>query len=83
MYGITKILNLQVYEWQGWWDKKKEIHDRAKDPNRLFNRRGNNLLQEQKEEKEVKRNLPRVERELKQMVFDYDNLHGKEYDKSS
>ena len=75
-----KSSNIQVYEWQGWWDKRKEILDRSKDPNRLFNRRGNNLLKEQKEEKEVKRNLPKIEKELRQMVQEYDNLHGKYYE---
>ena len=34
-------------------------------------------MQEQKEEKEVKRNLPKIEKELRQMVQEYDNLHGK------
>ena len=37
-------------------------------------------MQEQKEEKEVKRNLPKIEKELRQMVQEYDNLHGKYYE---
>ena len=68
---------LQVNIWQSWWDRKKALQDRAKYPNRLFARRGNTLLKEQQEEKEVKRNLPKVERELRGMVQEYDNRHGK------
>ena len=74
---VTHNIFLQVNVWQSWWDRKKALQDRAKDPNRLFARRGNTLLKEQQEEKEVKRNLPKVERELRGMVQEYDNRHGK------
>ena len=74
---LTYNIFLQVNVWQSWWDRKKALQDRAKDPNRLFARRGNTLLKEQQEEKEVKRNLPKVERELRGMVQEYDNRHGK------
>ena len=74
---LTHNIFLQVNVWQSWWDRKKALQDRAKDPNRLFARRGNTLLKEQQEEKEVKRNMPKVERELRGMVQEYDNRHGK------
>ena len=74
---LTHNIFLQVHLWQSWWERKKALQDRAKDPNRLFARRGNTLLKEQQEEKEVKRNLPKVERELRGMVQEYDNRHGK------
>ena len=74
---LTNNIFLQVNIWQSWWDRKKALQDRAKDPNRLFARRGNTLLKEQQEEKEVKRNLPKGERGLRGMVQEYDNRHGK------
>jgi len=69
----------KINEWQCWFDKKKAIHDRSKDPNRLFARRKNNLLQEQNEEKEAKRMFPRMERELKEMVQHYDDHHDAKF----
>lgn len=38
-----------------------ELERRAKDPTRLMNSRGNNLLQEEKERNKVNKALPRIE----------------------
>ena len=56
-----------------------ELDNKQNDPNRLFNSRKNNLLQEEAERKAVKRKLPKVQRELYEKVEEYntDNQNSK------
>ena len=56
-----------------------ELDNKQNDPNRLFNSRKNNLLQEEAERKAVKRKLPKVERELYEKVEAYntDSINSK------
>jgi len=59
-------------EFSKLWFKKIELDSKEKDPNRLFNRRKNNLAQEEAERKRIKKLLPKIEREMFEMVHEHD-----------
>ncbi|XP_042232733.1 protein regulator of cytokinesis 1-like isoform X2 [Homarus americanus] len=61
------------------WNKLVELEEKASDPNRLFGNRGCSLLQEEKERKRVKIELPRIEKELEDIVLNWESKHGQPF----
>lgn len=60
---------------QELWDKMLELESRANDRNRLFHNRGGQLLLEEKERKNIQKELPKVERELMKHIKLYEEQH--------
>jgi protein regulator of cytokinesis 1 len=60
---------------QELWDKMLEMENRASDPNRLFQNRGGQLLLEEKERRNIGKELPKVERELTKHIKLYEEQH--------
>jgi len=72
-----KDLFLRVSQREEVWSKFIELERRAKDPTRLMNSRGNQLLIEEKERNKVNKALPRIEQELFELIDDWEQEHGK------
>ncbi|XP_069677765.1 protein regulator of cytokinesis 1-like isoform X3 [Periplaneta americana] len=64
---------------QELWDKMLELEDRANDPNRLFHNRGGQLLLEEKERKNIQKELPKVEKELCKYIELYEEKSHKPF----
>lgn len=71
------IIFSKIEEWSRIWVKKVELDNKAKDPNRLFNRRKNNLAEEEVERNRIKRQLPKLESELFEIVEEHDQREEK------
>ncbi|KDR10109.1 Protein regulator of cytokinesis 1 [Zootermopsis nevadensis] len=56
-----------------------DLENRENDPNRLFHNRGGLLLVEEKERKAIKKDLPKVEKELMKYVSLYEEQHKKPF----
>ena len=65
----------KVAKRQEAWNKMKEVERKAKDPSRLLKARGTSLLVEEKERNKVKKALPRLDRELEQLVRIWEGSH--------
>lgn len=65
--------------WEQLRNKKAELDEKEKDPNRLFNRRRNNLAQEEVERKRIKKQLPKFERELFELVEEHDSKNENKF----
>ena len=61
------------------WNKFMELERRAKDPSRLMNARSNNLLQEEKERNKVNNALPKIEKELHELIEAWENANGGQF----
>jgi len=75
----NKDLFVRVAQRQEVWAKFMELERRAKDPARLMNSRGNQLLLEEKERNKVNKQLPRIEQELHDLIDQWEKEHGKEF----
>jgi len=75
----NKDLFVRVAQRQEVWSKFMELERRAKDPTRLMNSRGNQLLLEEKERNKVNKQLPRIEQELHDLIDEWEKDHGKEF----
>merc|ERR1719450_1544840 len=75
----NKDLFVRVAQRQEVWAKFMELERRAKDPTRLMNSRGNQLLLEEKERNKVNKQLPRIEQELHDLIDEWEKDHGKEF----
>merc|ERR1719232_1185603 len=75
----NKDLFVRVAQRQEVWAKFMELERRAKDPTRLMNSRGNQLLLEEKERNKVNKQLPRIEQELHDLIDQWEKEHGKEF----
>nr|CAD7459266.1 unnamed protein product [Timema tahoe] len=64
---------------QKLWDKRLDLENRANDPSRLFENRGGQLLQEEKERKLIQKDLPKIETELLNLARKYENEHNKPF----
>lgn len=51
------------------------IQEKDSDPNRLFNTRGGQLLKDQKLRQQLKKDLPKVEKELKGVLEQWEEDH--------
>nr|XP_018897995.1 PREDICTED: protein regulator of cytokinesis 1-like isoform X1 [Bemisia tabaci] len=58
------------------WDKMNELNDKSKNADRLFKNRGGQLLKEEKERKQIARDLPKIEKELKKLLCEYETANG-------
>jgi len=61
------------------WGKYIELERRAKDPSRLMNNRGNQLLMEEKERNKVNKMLPKLEYELKDLISSWEDQNQTEF----
>nr|CAD7430049.1 unnamed protein product [Timema monikensis] len=64
---------------QKLWDKRLDLENRANDPSRLFENRGGQLLQEEKERRLIQKDLPKIETELLNLARKYENEHNKPF----
>jgi len=74
-----KDLFKKVSQRQQVWAKFMELERRSKDPSRLMNSRGNNLLKEERERSKVNKDLPRIEEELHELIGRWEAEHGKTF----
>ena len=78
-YEENRELFTKVSQRQEVWSKFMELEKRAKDPSRLMNSRGNNLLMEEKERSKVNKALPRLEQELHDLIAAWEVNQGREF----
>merc|ERR1719219_2810503 len=78
-YEENRELFTKVSQRQEVWSKFMELEKRAKDPTRLMNARGNNLLLEEKERNKVNKALPRLEEELHDLIAAWEANQGREF----
>merc|ERR1719219_1031538 len=78
-YEENRELFTKVSQRQEVWSKFMELEKRAKDPTRLMNARGNNLLMEEKERNKVNKALPRLEEELHDLIAAWEAKQGREF----
>ncbi|XP_047485249.1 protein regulator of cytokinesis 1-like isoform X2 [Penaeus chinensis] len=78
-YTENEKLFLKIKQRQEVWNKLMELEEKANDPNRLFGNRGCSLLQEEKERKRVRNELPRIETELEDLVLQWEVEKGKPF----
>merc|ERR550539_137738 len=78
-YEENMELFTKVSQRQEVWSKFMELEKRAKDPSRLMNSRGNNLLMEEKERSKVNKALPRLEQELHDLIAAWEVNQGREF----
>jgi len=76
---VHKNLYEKVRQWQDVWQRAMDLERKAKDPSRLMNARGNNLLQEEKERNKVNKQLPRVESELCRLIEEWEVSKGTKF----
>jgi len=69
----------KIDEWENLWARKVELDMKEKDPTRLFNRRRNNLAQEETERKRLKIRVPKLEKELFDMVDAHDEDNSQKF----
>ncbi|XP_026816646.1 protein regulator of cytokinesis 1-like isoform X5 [Rhopalosiphum maidis] len=73
--------NISIYhlieEREHLWNKMIMMQEQANDPARLWQNRGGQLLKEEKERKIIQKELPRVERELKNQLQSYEQRENK------
>merc|ERR1719436_627790 len=79
LYEENRELFTKVSQRQEVWSKFIELEKRAKDPSRLMNSRGNNLLLEEKERSKVNKALPRLEQELHELIAAWEVTQGREF----
>ena len=60
------------------WNKFMELERRSKDPSRLA-ARGYSMLKEEKERNKVNKALPRLEEELHELITQWEQQHGKQF----
>ncbi|XP_045116594.1 protein regulator of cytokinesis 1-like isoform X2 [Portunus trituberculatus] len=75
--------NQKVYavldQWHQLWGKHLDLEERSNNPDRLFGNRGCALLQEEKERRRVRGELPRLEKELEDLVEIYNEKSGQPF----
>ncbi|XP_060877458.1 protein regulator of cytokinesis 1-like isoform X1 [Metopolophium dirhodum] len=73
--------NISIYrlfeEREHLWNKMIMMQEQANDPARLWQNRGGQLLKEEKERKIIQKELPKVERELKNQLQSYEQRENK------
>ncbi|PNF26068.1 hypothetical protein B7P43_G06395 [Cryptotermes secundus] len=78
-YEQNVVIFELVNQRQELWDKMLELENRANDPSRLFHNRGGQLLLEEKERKNIQKELPKVEKELMKHITIYEEQHKKQF----
>jgi len=69
----------KVSQRQKVWNQFVELERRSKDPSRLLNARGSNLLMEEKERNKVNKTLPKLEQELETLIGDWERVHQEQF----
>ncbi|XP_053989725.1 protein regulator of cytokinesis 1-like [Hylaeus volcanicus] len=77
-YKNYKAIFELLEERDNLWTKMKELLQRANDPDRFYNR-GGQLLMEEKERKTIQKQLPKIEEQLKNLIKEYEEIHGEEF----
>lgn len=78
-YSLHGDLFRKVAQRQEVWNKFMELERRAKDPSRLMNARGNSLLIEEKERNKVNKALPKLEKELHDLIQEWEETSGQTF----
>jgi len=79
LYSLNPEIYNLIGRRQELWQKMTELEDKANDTNRLFGNRGCSLLQEEKERKRVRNELPRVEKTLKEAILGWELVNEKPF----
>ena len=77
LYEENKDIFTKVAHRENLWSRMEDIEARGRDPSRLFGNRGCALLQEEKERKQIMKELPRVESQLVALFNHYESSHGR------
>lgn len=75
----NKKLFTTLDHWHKLWRKHLDLEERSNNPNRLFGNRGCALLQEEKERRRVKAELPRVEKEVEDLAKEYEDANSQPF----
>ncbi|XP_017290501.1 protein regulator of cytokinesis 1b isoform X2 [Kryptolebias marmoratus] len=67
-----------VNKWEENWRLFLDLEKKATDPTRFTNR-GGNLLKEEKQRSELHKNLPKLEKKLKDQIDAWENEQGREF----
>ncbi|XP_055705777.1 protein regulator of cytokinesis 1-like [Phlebotomus papatasi] len=76
-HSNEKIFEL-IEERKTLWDQMKSLEKSANNPNR-FNNRGGQLLKEERERKTISSKLPKIEKELRELVQAYEKTNLKKF----
>lgn len=79
VYNLNPEMYNLIDRRQELWEKMTELEDKANDTNRLFGNRGCSLLQEEKERKRVRNELPRIEKSLKEAILGWELVNEKPF----
>lgn len=79
LYNQNEEIYILIDRRQELWQKMTVLEDKANDTNRLFGNRGCSLLQEEKERKRVRNELPRIEKTLKEAILGWELLNEKPF----
>ncbi|XP_028257633.1 protein regulator of cytokinesis 1-like isoform X2 [Parambassis ranga] len=77
-YEDHKELFEGVHRWEESWRLFLELEKKATDPTRFTNR-GGNLLKEEKQRSELHKSLPKLEKNLKAQIDDWESSQGREF----
>ncbi|KAK7074254.1 hypothetical protein SK128_021713 [Halocaridina rubra] len=78
-YNENQTLFTKIEQRKKVWIRFMDLEERANNPDRLFGNRGCALLQEEKERRRVKKELPVVEKELEASVKAWESVNGKKF----
>ncbi|XP_076060235.1 protein regulator of cytokinesis 1-like isoform X2 [Oratosquilla oratoria] len=78
-YKRDKDVLLSVDKFMRLFKELLDLEERVKDPGRLFNTRGGVLLQEEKERKRIRTELPRVQEILFKKAEEWELEHGEPF----
>ena len=79
LYNLNPEIYNLIDRRQELWQNMTDMEDKANDTNRLFGNRDGSLLQEEKERKRVRNELPRVEKTLKEAILGWELLNDKPF----
>ncbi|XP_076653355.1 protein regulator of cytokinesis 1-like [Halictus rubicundus] len=74
-YAANKSVFELLEERNNLWLKMKELLQPTNDPDRLYNR-GGQLLMEEKERKKIQKKLPKIEERLRNLIKEYESVNG-------
>lgn len=78
-FSRNKELLTKLGKWHGVWKQAVELERKSKDPTRLTNIRENVLLQQEREKKKMMKVLPRLELELANLIYDWEEKQGETF----
>jgi len=78
-FASNKQMLNKLAKWQEVWKQAVELERKRNDPTRLTNIRENVLLQQEREKKKVMKVLPRIELELANLIYDWEEKQGETF----